>query len=396
MVKAYNRYGESAYSNVRSYTMPIAGDTTPPLPPGGVEGQVNDDSVLITWDASTDADISGYRVYHGTASRDYSLPIPVTDTEYLFSGLNRDAVHYFAVAAVDTSGNESGFSSPELVKTLTLDSEAPLLRWEASSGEVYGYRIYYGTGEGDYTQDVDVGDVTHYAIENLQLDSGATYYFVVRAYNSYGEGEASNAVSYSTGEPADTTAPVVTIASPTTSAVFGTQSSLVNISGISSDDTGVSQVTWSNSRGGSGTTIGTTSWSVADIRLAEGENVITITARDAAGNTATDTLTVQYTLPEVFDTLAPVLQLQSPTTGGFYFTRSSSVVLSGTASDNEGIESITWSVAGGPSGRAEGTLNWKTADIALKQWWNNITITAEDFSGNQTSHNLTIFSWSRN
>ncbi|MBI2489924.1 MAG: carboxypeptidase regulatory-like domain-containing protein [Planctomycetes bacterium] len=62
--------------------------------------------------------------------------------------------------------------------------------------------------------------------------------------------------------------------------------------------------TWSNDRGGSGTASGTTSWSVSGIALQSGTNVITVTARDAANNTGTDTITVIYTPPTGVVTLA--------------------------------------------------------------------------------------------
>ena len=57
----------------------------------------------------------------------------------------------------------------------------------------------------------------------------------------------------------------------------------------------MTQVTWANNRGGSGTATGTTSWSASGIVLQSGSNVLTVTARDAAGNTASDTLTVTFT-----------------------------------------------------------------------------------------------------
>jgi hypothetical protein len=57
---------------------------------------------------------------------------------------------------------------------------------------------------------------------------------------------------------------------------------------------GVTQVTWVNDRGGSGTCTGTTSWSASGIALLSGVNIITVTARDAGGNTSTDSLSVTY------------------------------------------------------------------------------------------------------
>jgi len=48
-----------------------------------------------------------------------------------------------------------------------------------------------------------------------------------------------------------------------------------------------------NPRGGSGTASGTTDWTISALTLHCGnDNIITVTARDAAGNTATNTLTI--------------------------------------------------------------------------------------------------------
>ena len=93
----------------------------------------------------------------------------------------------------------------------------------------------------------------------------------------------------------DTADPVVTITSPTEDATYATSSATINLSGTASDDVGVSSVTWSNDRGGSGEATGTTTWSITGISLSEGENVITVTATDAAANEGTDVLTVTYT-----------------------------------------------------------------------------------------------------
>ncbi|MBW2058654.1 MAG: hypothetical protein JRJ26_14260, partial [Deltaproteobacteria bacterium] len=87
----------------------------------------------------------------------------------------------------------------------------------------------------------------------------------------------------------------VSITSPTSGPTYSTTGGVISLGGTAGDDVGVVEVTWSNDRGGSGTCSGTTSWTVENITLAEGSNVITVTARDADGNTVTDTLTVNYT-----------------------------------------------------------------------------------------------------
>jgi len=72
----------------------------------------------------------------------------------------------------------------------------PTLAWNASTGDVTGYRIYYGTVLGSYNQNKNVGNVTQYALDSLPLTEKQTYYFVTRAYNASGESGNSNAVSW--------------------------------------------------------------------------------------------------------------------------------------------------------------------------------------------------------
>ncbi len=97
------------------------------------------------------------------------------------------------------------------------------------------------------------------------------------------------------GSGSDTTAPNITISGPTSSTTYTSSSaSLTTLAGTASDNVGVTQVSWSNNLGGSGTASGTTSWSVGSIALQSGTNVITVTARDAANNTRTDTISISY------------------------------------------------------------------------------------------------------
>jgi len=112
-------------------------------------------------------------------------------------------------------------------------------------------------------------------------------------------GNGSSSTPPSSGSPAPSPAPspgspTASITSPTSSSSYTAPNSTVSLSGTASDDVGVTRVTWSNNRGGSGTASGTSSWSASSISLSTGSNVITVTASDAAGNTGTTTLTVTY------------------------------------------------------------------------------------------------------
>ena len=81
---------------------------------------------------------------------------------------------------------------------LTPDAKSVTLAWDVDSDPtVVGYRLYYGTSSGSYTQNTDVGNGTTVTITNLVV--GFTYFFVVRAYNSFGlESPPSNEVFFNT------------------------------------------------------------------------------------------------------------------------------------------------------------------------------------------------------
>jgi len=76
-----------------------------------------------------------------------------------------------------------------------------ILAWDPSpSTNVAGYRVYYGPAAGNYTDRLDVGNVTTATVPNLQ--AGVTYYFVVTAYNAAGvESLPSNEVAYTVPAP---------------------------------------------------------------------------------------------------------------------------------------------------------------------------------------------------
>jgi len=79
------------------------------VPPAA--GQGGTGSVIVSWDANTEPDLKGYKVYYGTASRSYDHVIDVGNvTEYTINNLAAGVTYYFAVTAYDTAFNESDFS----------------------------------------------------------------------------------------------------------------------------------------------------------------------------------------------------------------------------------------------------------------------------------------------
>lgn len=73
---------------------------------------------ILSWNANSEPDLAGYKVYYGTSSQDYGIPIDVGNfTSHTLTGLTKGTTYYFAITAYDTSSNESDFSV-ELSKSI--------------------------------------------------------------------------------------------------------------------------------------------------------------------------------------------------------------------------------------------------------------------------------------
>lgn len=90
--------------------------------------------VSLSWDAPTTnedgtqlTDLSGYKVYYGNLSGEYSNTEDVGNlTTYKVTNLG-DGEWYFVVTAYDTSGNESAYSN-EVSETIDGTPSAPTLK----------------------------------------------------------------------------------------------------------------------------------------------------------------------------------------------------------------------------------------------------------------------------
>lgn len=81
---------------------------------GQTTGLQDPDTATLTWDANSEADLAGYKVYHSEESQVYTLGMPEAEvaagtTMHVVPNLSPGR-HYFAVTAYDGSGNESALS----------------------------------------------------------------------------------------------------------------------------------------------------------------------------------------------------------------------------------------------------------------------------------------------
>lgn len=89
----------------------------------------------------------------------------------------------------------------------------------------------------------------------------------------------------------DTTAPNITITSPTNNATVNTTTATVN--GAATDDTGISNLEYTLNGGATQSIVVTNPFSFTETNLIVGNNTIAITARDAAGNKQTAVLNLR-------------------------------------------------------------------------------------------------------
>ncbi|HNW60327.1 MAG TPA: fibronectin type III domain-containing protein [bacterium] len=104
--------------------------------------------LLVTWDANTESDLAGYRIYYGVAPSVYPEMVDVGNvTSYTIQNLTEGQTYYLVVTAYDRSGNES-LPSTEVTASvtaaevyLTLTSTGIQVYWTALAGADL-YRVY--------------------------------------------------------------------------------------------------------------------------------------------------------------------------------------------------------------------------------------------------------------
>jgi fibronectin type 3 domain-containing protein len=67
-------------------------------------------SVTLTWNANTDSNLAGYKIYRATTPGGYGAPIATLQgniTTYTAEGLQSGTTYMFVITAYDSDGNES-------------------------------------------------------------------------------------------------------------------------------------------------------------------------------------------------------------------------------------------------------------------------------------------------
>jgi hypothetical protein len=94
--------------------------------------------VNLSWNANTESDLAGYKVHYGAATGNYPTNQSVGNVTSFTLNL-APGTYFFAVTALDTSGNESGYSN-EVTTTISLPPPP------SGAGMVAAYNFDEGSG----------------------------------------------------------------------------------------------------------------------------------------------------------------------------------------------------------------------------------------------------------
>jgi hypothetical protein len=151
-------------------TVTVAVDTTPPAAPTSLSVSLGTevDSLVITWNANTEADLAGYNLYRATSATDPFTKLNglLTDIIYTDSGLS-EGTYYYRLTAQDAVPNVSG-NSTTVSGTITApsddrDNDGLLDNWEQE---------HFGDLDEDPGDDFDGDGFNN--LEEYQADSDPT------------------------------------------------------------------------------------------------------------------------------------------------------------------------------------------------------------------------------
>ncbi|OQA01453.1 MAG: Pectate trisaccharide-lyase precursor [Planctomycetes bacterium ADurb.Bin401] len=92
----------------------IPPDVTPPEEPTALGAIAGDSIVSLNWDDNSEEDLAGYNIYRSTTSGSGYVKLNgllLSNSDYTDNSVVNNTTYFYVVIAVDTSENESGYSS---------------------------------------------------------------------------------------------------------------------------------------------------------------------------------------------------------------------------------------------------------------------------------------------
>jgi len=232
---------------------------------------------ITNTDGSPLTDLASYRLYYGTAgspcpgsssvqvASPTSSPGPNLTMSFRLTGLTSGSLYNVAVSAVDATGNQSSCSSiaSAIARAEFAVSPTGTVNFGSVNLGSFAEQTFTVSSTGGGTVSGSASVAAPFSIASgspfTLSGAGATQAVKVRFTPTTtttvstnltftaGGGTISAIVTGSVAG-AETTPPTVTITSPTSSPTYTATGSSLTLQGTASDNVGVSQVTWVNSR----------------------------------------------------------------------------------------------------------------------------------------------------
>jgi RHS repeat-associated protein len=340
VVDAVDAAGNAARSVIQ-----FALDFTPPeiQVTGVADGQLSAAASLAPAFSATDAHLAG-------------VSAALDGNPFVGGAVSEEGEHLLAVSAADLAGNTT-----ERAVRFALDRTPPTIH---VTGVAEGQVSRAPLAPAFEALDAHPGTAAA-SLDGAQFASGAEvsaegpHVLVVNAADAAGNAAPAQAIHFTI----DRTLPALSVASPSDGALLGATS--VEVVASATDALGLASV----SANGVALALQADGLYHGSVPLSEGNNVVLVVARDAAGNEATATVSVAR------DTTPPVLVVTSPADGAT--VAGDSVEVSGTVQDQR---PLTLTVDSQPVAvAADGSFH---TSVAVASGPHTIVIAATDAAGN--------------
>jgi fibronectin type 3 domain-containing protein len=195
--------GRNAIGNGSSVLSAQSSGLTKTVSPSGFMASTTPSKISLNWNDVAGASI--YRVYRGTISGSHTLLADnLTSSDFIDTPVSDGTSYYYVVTAFN--GSESAksqelaamsISSFSLTGTSSSSPDTVTVSWPNVTG-ASTYDVKYGTSPGNYSNTL-INKTSPLTITGLA--AGTTYYLIVVAKNSVGQGSSINSNELSQGTP---------------------------------------------------------------------------------------------------------------------------------------------------------------------------------------------------
>lgn len=212
-LQAVDTHGNASAASAAVSATPA--DTTAPAVPTGLAAAPGDGQVVLTWTASTEADLAGYDLFRDGV-RVQGAVLGKSVTTFTDTGLTNDRTYSYALRARDDAGNPSAASAPVTAKPTDLTPPAVPARPSAVAGDGVVSLSWTPSSETDLASYQVLRDGAVIATvtaptttyDDRSAVNGTTYGYALSAVDTHGNASAATAPPVSAA-PRDLTPPAV-------------------------------------------------------------------------------------------------------------------------------------------------------------------------------------------